>query len=204
MKEPWAYNPPQKKHNSRIHIRNPNKGPRFLNQASTLDLHDSQLQGDSDANDYLDPKEPTFLGFLIMFSLYEPWLCWLFEPRGYGIGFEIQDLSLNKLNHRSLFEPLYHSEYRNPWAQGALLLQRFSSELTVTNWPTTLGRISREPKSITELPKTSSRPPCKVAELMVLESLSRQTETFMKVNGSRTLPGLGFSGFRVSGLYLSS
>ena len=32
MKKPWAYNP----QNNRIRIRNPNKGPRFLNQVVTL------------------------------------------------------------------------------------------------------------------------------------------------------------------------
>ena len=30
--KPWAYNP----QNTRIHIRSPNKGPRFLNQVPTL------------------------------------------------------------------------------------------------------------------------------------------------------------------------
>ena len=33
IREPWPYNP----QNSRIDIRNPNKGPRFLNQVPTLD-----------------------------------------------------------------------------------------------------------------------------------------------------------------------
>ena len=32
IKKPWPYDP----QNSRIHIRNPNKGPRFLNQVPTL------------------------------------------------------------------------------------------------------------------------------------------------------------------------
>ena len=32
IKKPWAYNP----ENSRVHMRNPNKGPRFLNQVPTL------------------------------------------------------------------------------------------------------------------------------------------------------------------------
>ena len=32
IKKPWAYNP----QDSRTHIRNPNKDPRFLNQVLTL------------------------------------------------------------------------------------------------------------------------------------------------------------------------
>ena len=35
IKNPWPYNP----QNSRIHIRNPNNGPRFLNQVPTLQPH---------------------------------------------------------------------------------------------------------------------------------------------------------------------
>ena len=34
MKKPWAHNP--KIVTSRTHIKNPNKGPRFLNQVRTL------------------------------------------------------------------------------------------------------------------------------------------------------------------------
>ena len=38
MKKPWAYNPPK----CGIHIRNPNKGPKFLNQVATLPFLDPE------------------------------------------------------------------------------------------------------------------------------------------------------------------
>ena len=41
IKKPWAYNP----QNSRIHTRNPNKGPRFLNQVRTLPHYHSDCPG---------------------------------------------------------------------------------------------------------------------------------------------------------------